>query len=49
VWQGQVLTLLLGALTAVIAALTGRQGLRGSVTVPMGPAMIAGSLLELWL
>ena len=49
VWQGQVLTLLLGALTAVIAALTGRQGLRGSVTVPMGPAMIAGSLLALWL
>ena len=48
-WQGQLLTLLLGALTAVISALTGRRGLRGSVTVPMGPAMIAGSLLALWL
>ena len=49
VWQGQVLTLLLGSLTAVAAALTGPQVLRGSVTVPMGPAMIAGSLLALWL
>jgi leader peptidase (prepilin peptidase)/N-methyltransferase len=49
VWQGQMLTLLLGALTAIITALIRRQGLRGSVTVPMGPAMIAGSLLALWL
>ena len=49
VWQGQVLSQLLGALTALVAALTTGRGLHGSVTVPMGPAMIAGSLLALWL
>ena len=53
VWQGQVLALLLAGLTAVAMALTTRRGtgrgLRRAVTVPMGPAMIAGSVLALWL
>lgn len=52
-WQGQVLALLLAGLTAVAMALTNRRGtrrgLRRLVTVPMGPAMIAGSVLALWL
>lgn len=49
VWQGQVLTLLLAGLTAVAMALTGGGGVRRLVTVPMGPAMIVGSVLALWL
>ena len=49
VWQGQVLTLLLAALTAVVLSLTRRGGWRRRVTVPMGPAMVAGSVLALWL
>jgi leader peptidase (prepilin peptidase)/N-methyltransferase len=52
-WQGQVLALLFAGLTAVAMALTNRRGtrrgLRRLVTVPMGPAMIAGSVLALWL
>ncbi|MGS0688874.1 prepilin peptidase, partial [Nakamurella sp. GG22] len=49
VWQGQVLAFLLAGLTAVVLSLTSRAGLRRLVTVPMGPAMVAGSLLALWL
>lgn len=49
VWQGQVVALLLAGLTAVVMALTTRRGLRGLVTVPMGPALVVGSMLALWL
>ncbi len=49
VWQGLVLTFLLAALTAVTMAVRSRRGLRRTVTVPMGPALIAGAVLALWL
>jgi leader peptidase (prepilin peptidase)/N-methyltransferase len=49
VWQGQLLIALLGAVTAVglLVALGPSGG--GRVQVPMGPAIITGALLTLWL
>ena len=44
-----MVALLLAGLTAVVMALTTRRGLRGLVTVPMGPALVVGSMLALWL
>ena len=47
-WQGQVLIALLGGLTAIgLWISTPTPGLR--FAVPMGPAIIVGSLLALWL
>ena len=47
-WQGQVLIALLGGLTAVVMMLSkSTKGLR--FAVPMGPAILIGSLLALWL
>lgn len=48
-WQGQVLTMLLAGLSAAVLMLTTRGGPRRLVTVPMGPAMLAGAVLALWL
>lgn len=48
-WQGQVLTMLLAGLTAVVLMLITRGGPRRLVTMPMGPAMVAGAVLALWL
>ncbi|GGM10009.1 prepilin peptidase [Nakamurella endophytica] len=49
VWQALLLTFLLAALTAVTMAARSRRGLRRTVTVPMGPALLAGAVLALWL
>ena len=47
-WQGQVLIALLGGLTAILMMITRPDsGLR--FAVPMGPAILIGSLLALWL
>ena len=46
--QGLLLTLLAG-LTAVLIRVKDRPGMAGRVRVPMGPALIAGILLALWL
>lgn len=46
--QGLLLTLLAG-LTAVLIRVKDRPGMAGRVRVPMGPALIAGTLLALWL
>ena len=48
-WQGQLLIVLLGGLTAIFLRITTptSSGLR--FAVPMGPAIVIGSLLALWL
>jgi hypothetical protein len=41
---------LLAGLTAVLLRVSGRAGSTGRrVTVPMGPSLIVGTLLALWL
>jgi len=47
-WQGQLLILLMGGLTAMVLRIrTPGSGLK--FAVPMGPAIFLGSLLALWL
>lgn len=50
VGQGLLLTTVLAGLTAVLLRVSGRAGSSGRrVTVPMGPSLIVGTLLALWL
>src|SRR5664279_5733821 len=49
VWQGQLLILLLGGLTAIFLRITTRTASGLRFAVPMGPAILTGSLLALWL
>ncbi len=49
VGQWLLLTTLLAGLTAVLLRVSGRTGSSGLVTVPMGPSLIVGALLALWL
>ena len=46
--SGLLLTLLAG-LAAVLIRVKDQTGMAGRVRVPMGPALIAGTLLALWL
>ena len=41
--------MLSAGLTAMVLAAIARAGARTLVTVPMGPAMIAGAVLALWV
>jgi len=45
----QVLIMLCAGITAVGMRLAGRVSPGGRAQIPMGPAIIAGSLLVLWL
>jgi leader peptidase (prepilin peptidase) / N-methyltransferase len=48
-WQGQLLIAFLGGLTAIFLRITTRTASGLRFAVPMGPAILIGSLLALWL
>ena len=49
VWDGQLLIVFLAGITAIGVRIAGRGPVGGRAEIPVGPAIVVGSLLALWL